>query len=222
MRTTGLYFGEKRLFDLVAGLFLLAITLPLCLLVAILIKFDSHGLVLFKQERVGRDRRAFLLLKFRTMHEPTANQVRHMTDTGRLTTLGRILRRTSLDELPQLLNVLKGELSLVGPRPMPLRYLPYFTATENLRHTVPPGITGWAQVHGRNHANWNTRFANDVWYVEHRSFRLDMKILFMTATKVLSAAGVVDDPHSVMLDFDEERRGCSKEGVAAGETARGL
>jgi sugar transferase EpsL len=222
MSTNGLYLGEKRLFDLMAGFFLLAITFPLCLVVAILIKLDSHGMVFFKQERVGRGRRAFLLLKFRTMREPISDQVRHKTDTGRLTSLGRILRRTSLDELPQLLNVLKGELSLVGPRPMPLRYLPYFTATEDLRHTVPPGITGWAQVHGRNHASWNVRFANDVWYVEHRSFRLDMKILFMTAIRVLSAAGVVDDPHSVMLDFDEERRGSPKEGAAAGETARRL
>jgi lipopolysaccharide/colanic/teichoic acid biosynthesis glycosyltransferase len=216
MSPSVLYLGGKRLFDLLAASCLLVIAFPVCVVVATLIKLDSRGPMLFKQDRVGRDRCPFGLMKFRTMREPTSEQVRHMTDTGRLTNLGRILRRTSLDELPQLVNVLKGELSLVGPRPMPLRYLPYFTATEDLRHTIPPGITGWAQVHGRNHASWSVRFANDVWYLEHRSFRLDMKILLMTATRVLRAVGVVDDPHSEMADFDEERRNRSTDRTAAG------
>ncbi|RKX61089.1 MAG: hypothetical protein DRP37_04455, partial [Thermodesulfobacteriota bacterium] len=129
-----------------------------------------------------------------------------LPDNVRLTTLGRFLRKTSLDELPQLWNVFKGDISLVGPRPLLERYNPYFNERERLRFSVKPGITGWAQIHGRNEASWDKRLENDVWYVEHWSLGLDLKILVLTIKKVLSGKGVVVDAQSVMLDLDEERK----------------
>jgi lipopolysaccharide/colanic/teichoic acid biosynthesis glycosyltransferase len=130
---------------------------------------------------------------------------RPLSDARRLTRLGRLLRRTSLDELPQLFNVLAGQMSLVGPRPLLVRYLPYYTRRESLRHAVPPGITGWAQVQGRNNLAWDRRLALDVWYAENQSFGLDMKILRLTFWAVFGRKGVVEDPQSVMLDLDQER-----------------
>ena len=132
---------------------------------------------------------------------------RLLLDRDRLTAVGRFLRKTSLDELPQLWNVLRGELSLVGPRPLPIHYYPYFTDRERLRHGVKPGITGWAQVNGRNEASWDRRLAADVWYAENWSFALDLRILLATVAAVLQRRGVVVDPRSTMLNLDEERRG---------------
>jgi len=128
-----------------------------------------------------------------------------LSDALRLTEFGKFLRRSSLDELPELLNVLKGEMSLVGPRPLLMRYLPFFTERERIRLTVLPGITGWAQVNGRNEASWDDRLAYDIWYVENRSFWLDLKILLLTFVRVVNTKGVVVDAQSIMLNLDDER-----------------
>jgi lipopolysaccharide/colanic/teichoic acid biosynthesis glycosyltransferase len=162
--------------------------------------------VVFRQRRPGLGGRPFTLKKFRTMNDARGPDGRFLPDAGRLTPLGRFLRRTSLDELPQLWNVLWGEMSLVGPRPLRWHYLPYFTPRERLRHTVRPGITGWAQIHGRNEASWDHRLANDVWYVEHWSLWLDCRILCLTLLQVFRGRGVVVDANSIMKDLDEERK----------------
>ncbi|MCE5268414.1 MAG: sugar transferase, partial [Planctomycetaceae bacterium] len=168
--------------------------------------------VLFRQWRPGLGERPFLLYKFRTMNDACGPDGRPLPDAARLTALGRFIRRTSLDELPQLWNVLRGEMSLVGPRPLRMDYLPYFTRLERLRHSVRPGITGWAQVHGRNEASWDDRFANDVWYVEHWSLWLDLRILWLTLRQVVHGRGIVVDACSIMKNLDEERRAMFSEG----------
>jgi lipopolysaccharide/colanic/teichoic acid biosynthesis glycosyltransferase len=177
------------------------------LAVAAAVRWKMGRPVLFAHPRPGLGERTFVLYKFRTMVEQRGPLGKELPDTARLTPLGRFLRRYSLDELPQLWNVLRGDMSLVGPRPLQLDYLPYFTARERLRHTVRPGITGWAQVCGRNKAPWDERLANDVWYVENRSLWLDLKILAMTAILVLRHRNVVVDPRSIMKNLNEERAG---------------
>jgi lipopolysaccharide/colanic/teichoic acid biosynthesis glycosyltransferase len=201
------YRRSKRIFDLTIAAIATIAFLPLALVLAVPIKLTSRGTVIFRQPRIGERGHVFELVKFRTMREPHADEPRDLTDGKRLTRFGRLLRRTSLDELPQLWNVIRGDLSLVGPRPLPTEYMPYFTAREQLRHTVPPGITGWAQIQGRNESGWTARFANDVWYVENRSFMLDIYIIWMTIKAVIRTSGVIDDPRSVMLNLDEERSG---------------
>jgi sugar transferase EpsL len=197
----------KRLLDLfLAGFALLALS-PVLLFTAIAIRFSMGSPVLFRQVRPGYRERPFRLVKFRTMRHGVGPDGRPLPDGQRLTRLGRLLRSTSLDELPQLWNVVRGDLSLVGPRPLLTEYLPYFTERERLRFTVPPGITGWAQVNGRNESSWDQRFANDVWYVEHWSLRLDLKILLLTVRNIFQRKGVVVDARSRMLNLDEERVG---------------
>jgi lipopolysaccharide/colanic/teichoic acid biosynthesis glycosyltransferase len=208
------YRWSKRVFDVVAAVILTIALLPLAVAVAVAIKLTSRGRVIFRQERIGEGGRTFEMLKFRTMREPRHDEARELTDGKRMTTFGRFLRRASLDELPQLWNVIRGDLSLVGPRPLPVKYMPYFTAREQLRYSVPPGITGWAQIQGRNESGWTARFANDVWYVENRSFMLDICIIWMTVTTVIRKTGLVDDPRSVMLNLDEERAGLLVRGDA--------
>lgn len=159
--------------------------------------------IFFHQPRIGRDEVPFRIVKFRTMHPRSPD---HQTDRERLSTLGRWLRRTSLDEIPSLLNVLRGDMSLVGPRPLLPRYLPYYHETERMRHQVRPGITGWAQIHGRNQLDWNTRLSQDIWYVRNWSFYLDLKILWKTLSFVLRRRGVVDAPGTTQLDLDEVRK----------------
>ena len=155
---------------------------------------DGGPPVLFRQSRPGLDEQPFTLLKFRSMHD------------GRVTRWGRFMRRWSLDELPQLLNVLRGDMSLVGPRPLLPRYLPYYTDRERLRHAVRPGMTGWAQIHGRNTTSWDERLGLDVWYVENQSLLLDIRILAQTAAAVISGRGIVVDPEDVDLpDLDVHR-----------------
>jgi sugar transferase EpsL len=196
----------KRLFDFSAAVVGLLILSPLLAVVAAAIRFDMGTPVIFRQQRAGRGKRPFTIVKFRTMKDAAGPDGQPLPDGQRLTKLGIFLRKTSLDELPQLWNVLKGDLSLVGPRPLPLHYLPYFTKRECLRFTVPPGITGWAQIHGRNEAGWSDRFARDVWYVEHWSLWLDARILLRTVFKVFGSKGIVVDARSIMLNLDEERR----------------
>lgn len=193
----------KRAFDFLAALTLVLALSPVMLAVALLVARRMGRPVLFRQRRPGWHGRPFEVLKFRTMSGGIGPDGRPLPDEARLTPLGAALRRFSLDELPQLLNVLKGDMSLVGPRPLLMEYLPLYTAEQMRRHEVRPGITGWTQVNGRNALSWEDKFALDVWYVDHRSFRLDLKILAMTAGRVFSGSGV------------------SKEGFATTEKFRG-
>jgi len=186
----------KRAFDVVAsGLGLVAL-LPVLAAVAAVVRASMGGPVLFRQVRPGYLGRPFTLYKFRTMRDANGPDGRPLPDSERLTRVGWALRKSSLDELPQLWNVLRGDLSLVGPRPLLMGYLPLYSPEQARRHDVRPGITGWAQVLGRNAIGWERRFELDVWYVDHRSTRLDLKILWMTARKVATSEGVaaVDRP----------------------------
>ena len=174
----------KRLWETILVLLTMVLWLPLLLTVALTVLVTMGRPVWFRQERAGKGGRPFRILKFRTMRSGEGS------DTERLTRVGRVLRATSLDELPPLLQVLPGTMALVGPRPLPVRYLPRYTPEENRRHEVRPGITGWAQVNGRNALTWEQKFAHDVWYVDHRSFGLDVKVLFRTVARVFARSGV--------------------------------
>jgi len=196
----------KRCFDCLAAVFGLILLSPLLLLVALLVVWRLGSPVLFRQQRLGRNGAPFVLLKFRTMTSAVDRDGRLLPDHLRLTKLGRFLRISSIDELPELFNVLRGEMSLVGPRPLLLRYFPYFTEEEMLRFSVRPGITGLAQVSGRNEASWDQRMAADVHYIRTWSHARDISLLLKTVGKVFSSQGVEEDPMSAMADFDEERR----------------
>ena len=197
----------KRVVDVLLAASALAVFAVPMLAIAAAIRIGMGPPVLFSQVRPGRARRLFCLYKFRTMTGGRDADGNLLPDADRLTALGRFLRRTSLDELPQLFNVLGGEMSLIGPRPLLVRYLPHYTVRESLRFTFPPGITGWAQVHGRNLPGWDERLEMDAWYVENWSIRLDLRILLMTVAAVLGRKGVrVDTKSAGGLDLDEERR----------------
>ena len=195
----------KRTFDVaLAGVLLVGFS-PVLLIVAVAIRVTMGRPVLFRQVRPGRDKRPFTILKFRTMVDaPAGGDVPR--DAVRLTSLGRVLRTASLDELPQLVNILKGEMSFVGPRPLLMRYLPYFAPSEALRFEMWPGVTGWAQVQGRNALSWDERLGMDAWYVEHWSLRLDIEILVRTVGTVVSRRGLAVDTGASMRDLDDERR----------------
>jgi len=196
----------KKFFDFVLAFIALGLLWPFLLLVAVLVGLKIGLPVLFRQQRPGLHCKPFSIFKFRTMTDQRDTSGNLLSDEKRLTPFGKFLRRTSLDELPELINVLKGEMSLVGPRPLLMRYLPYYTERERLRHQVRPGITGWAQIHGRNFAPWDERLAMDVWYVEHQSLLLDLKILGLTILKVIAREGVAANPDDVEMDLDQERR----------------
>lgn len=195
----------KRLLDVVAASVGLMVSGPLMVVVAVIIRVTMGSPVLFRQRRPGLHGRIFTLLKFRTMSVDRDRERQSQFDAHRVTPLGRILRQTSLDELPQLFNVLRGDMSLVGPRPLLPEYLPYYSNRELLRHTVRPGITGWAQVNGRNRLSWDQRLELDVWYAEHRSMRLDLRILYLTAIRVLQRRDINLDPRVSLLPLDRER-----------------
>lgn len=198
--------GGKRLFDVVgavAGLTLFAIPM---LLIMVAIRLSIGRPVLFRQARPGLNGEIFTMYKFRTMHDLRDSRGNLLPEEKRLTKIGRFLRKTSLDELPELFNVLKGEMSLVGPRPLLPRYLPYYKTTEQSRHSVRPGITGWAQINGRHYLNWDDRFALDVWYVENCSFLLDVRIIIGTVISVLARKGVDENAARLMFDLDVQRR----------------
>jgi lipopolysaccharide/colanic/teichoic acid biosynthesis glycosyltransferase len=180
----------KRLGDIVISSVLLCLLSPVMFIVAVLLLFNDFGQVLFRQKRPGKNGRLFALMKFKTMKDTRDEHGQLLPDVYRLTTLGRFLRITSLDELPQLFNVLKGEMSLIGPRPLLEEYLALYNERQHMRHNVKPGITGWAQVNGRNAISWEQKFELDVWYVEHCSFLLDMRILFKTILTLISPKGV--------------------------------
>ena len=185
----------KRLFDITAVVVTAVVWLPLLLIVGLAVRLALGRPVLFVQERPGLRGRPFRLMKFRTMREGDGK------DEERLTRAGRLLRATSLDELPELLNVLKGEMSLVGPRPLLMRYLTRYTPEQARRHEVRPGITGWAQVNGRNALSWEQKFRYDVWYVDHRNLWLDLKILWLTAWQVIARKGINAVCEATMGEF---------------------
>lgn len=185
----------KRLFDITLTLLTAALWLPLLTGVACAVWFCLGSPVLFIQERPGLKGKIFRLFKFRTMRLGEA------PDAERLTRLGHFLRATSLDELPELINVLKGEMSLVGPRPLLVRYLSRYTPEQMRRHDVRPGLTGWAQINGRNALSWEQKFAYDIWYVDHRTLGLDLKILWLTAWRVLTRQGISADGEATMGEF---------------------
>jgi sugar transferase EpsL len=180
----------KRAFDFTFSLGLILLLSPVMLATAIVVAWRMGFPVLFRQQRPGLHGRPFDVLKFRTMSDEAGKDGQPLSDEARLTNLGAVLRRFSLDELPQAFNVLRGEMSLVGPRPLLMEYLPLYSREQMRRHDVRPGITGWAQVNGRNALSWEDKFALDVWYVDSRSFWLDLKILAMTAGRVFSGSGV--------------------------------
>ena len=197
----------KRICDFVIAAIGLLTILPLLAAIAVVIRLKMGHPVLFRQVRPGHLQQPFTIYKFRTMREAVNSQGLPLADGKRLHPLGTFLRRTSLDELPEFWNVLRGDMSLVGPRPLLMRYLPFYTEEERVRFMIRPGITGWAQVNGRNEAGWDHRLRNDIWYVRNRSFLLDIKILWMTVVKVVKREHVIVDARSTMLNLDEERAG---------------
>ena len=180
----------KRAFDIIASLIGLIVLSPVLLIVAILVRKNLGSPILFRQVRPGIDGKPFEMVKFRSMRDAIAKDGTPLPDDERLTPFGKALRSTSLDELPELWNVLKGDMSLVGPRPLLMDYLPLYNKEQYRRHEVRPGVTGWAQVNGRNAISWEEKFKLDVWYVDNRSFWLDLKILFLTIKKVFIREGI--------------------------------
>lgn len=189
----------KRLLDLSVAICLIIILFPVVTIVSALIAFQDGFPVLFRQKRPGKDEKIFEILKFRTMRLQKAGM--NLSDHERMTKLGTFLRKSSLDEIPQLFNVIKGEISLVGPRPLLIEYLPLYNQTQKKRHLVKPGITGWAQVNGRNAISWEEKFKYDIWYVENWSLLLDFKILVMTFFKVIKRSGVNANANVTMEKF---------------------
>lgn len=192
----------KRLFDFLIALVALLLFSPIFILVTIGLFFANQGKPFFFQIRPGKDEKLFRIVKFKTMHDKTDAEGNLLSDAERLTRIGRFVRKTSLDEIPQLLNVLKGDMSLIGPRPLLVQYLPLYNAEQKKRHDVRPGITGWAQVNGRNAISWQQKFEYDVWYVNHISLLLDIKILFLTVKKVFVREGISQDGQATMEVFN--------------------
>lgn len=196
----------KRLLDIGLSMLILLAALPIITVVYCCVLLFTGAPVLYRQTRPGLHSRPFTLYKFRTMTNEQDYAGNLLPDGQRLTRFGRFLRSTSLDELPQLYNVLKGEMSIVGPRPLYMKYLSYYTEHEKKRHAVRPGITGWAQIHGRNHLPWDERLALDVWYAENHTLLLDLEILAKTFWQVIRKEGVAPDSDEVEPDMDQERR----------------
>ena len=195
----------KRVIDFSVALIASLLILPILLVVAIVLYFaNKEAGVFFIQERPGKNGKLFKILKFKTMTEARAADGNLLPDEVRLTRIGRFVRSTSIDELPQLLNVLKGDMSLIGPRPLLPQYLPLYTPEQARRHEVRPGITGWAQVHGRNAISWSEKFRLDVWYVDHLSLRTDMRVIGMTIQKVLMRADISSATSATMEPFNGE------------------
>jgi lipopolysaccharide/colanic/teichoic acid biosynthesis glycosyltransferase len=191
----------KRVMDVVVASVSLAVLAPVLLLLAACVRLRLGAPVLFRQERPGRGGRPFLMLKFRTMRYATDDAGNPLPDAQRLTAFGRFLRSTSLDELPELWNVVRGDMSLVGPRPLLMEYLRLYSPEQARRHEVRPGLTGWAQVNGRNALSWERKFELDVWYVENRSFLLDLRILLLTVKKVFVREGISQAGAATMEKF---------------------
>lgn len=191
----------KKLFDITVSSSLLLVTLPILISASVVISKKMGKPVLFKQTRPGKNEKPFQILKFRTMTDERDSNGELLPDDKRMTKTGNFIRKTSIDELPQLINVLKGDLSLVGPRPLLMEYLPLYTEEQKKRHLVKPGITGWAQVNGRNAISWEDKFKLDVWYVENKSFKLDMYILYKTFYNVIKRKDISASNHVTIEPF---------------------
>ncbi len=196
-----MYYSFKRFFDFIFSLLGLVVAAPVFIFVGIALYIQNSGNIFFVQLRPGRDGKVFALYKFKTMTDGLDANGQLLKDEYRLTKTGKFIRTTSLDEIPQLLNVLKGDMSLVGPRPLLVKYLPLYNERQARRHNVKPGITGWAQVNGRNAISWKERFELDIYYVENQSFQLDLKILWMTIIKVIRKEGVSSQTSVTMEPF---------------------
>lgn len=197
-----MYAGVVKPFlDKIMAVTILLLASPVLVLVIMVLVISNKGKVWFVQERPGKNERIFKVIKFKTMRDASDKSGNLLPDESRLTTIGKVIRKTSLDELPQLFNVLTGDMSIVGPRPLLTEYLPLYNQQQRKRHLVKPGITGWAQVHGRNTVAWPERFSYDVWYVDHQSFWLDLKILMMTVVKVLKSEGISSETSETMEKF---------------------
>jgi len=201
------YLWVKSVLDTVAAVLVLVLASPILLVAALAIKLSSKGPVFFRQDRPGKNEKVFRLYKFRTMTVAADEDGAGLSDAERMTRIGEILRKTSIDELPQLINIIKQEMSFIGPRPLLVRYLPFYSATERLRHSVKPGISGWAQVNGRNTLNWEEKFKYDVEYVQNISLLFDIRILLLTIKKVFYRSEVITagTTQSTMA-LDDERR----------------
>lgn len=191
----------KRIFDVIVSFSVLLAFGPILLIVALLVRTKLGSPIFFTQIRPGLHGKPFKMIKFRTLTEQKDESGNYLPDADRLTSFGALLRSTSLDELPELWNVLKGDMSLVGPRPLLMEYLPLYTPEQYRRHEVRPGVTGWAQINGRNAIDWDTRFQLDVYYVDHQSFWFDMKIIALTAAKVLKREGIQQEGQATVTKF---------------------
>lgn len=199
----------KRFFDILISLSSLIVLLPLLLIVVLLVRVKLGSPVFFKQKRPGKDSKIFELIKFRTMLEAYDEEGKPLPNDQRMTKFGRTLRSSSIDELPGLWNVLKGDMSIVGPRPLLVEYLPLYNEFQARRHEVRPGITGWAQVNGRNTLTWEQKFALDVWYVDNQSLWLDLKIVLLTVVKVFKRDGIAHEGDVAMPKFRGSSSQCS-------------
>lgn len=175
----------KRSFDFICALIALILLFPILIIIAILIRIKLGSPIFFLQERVGKDNKVFKIIKFRTMRDIRDKNGNLLVDEERMTSFGKTMRSLSIDELPELINILKGDMSIVGPRPLLVQYLPLYNDEQIKRHNTLPGLTGWAQINGRNNLSWNEKFDLDLWYVKNRSFKLDLKIIFLTIYKVI-------------------------------------
>ena len=191
----------KRCFDFSCSLIGILLITPILIVISMLVRIYLGPEIIFKQSRPGLNGRTFVFYKFRTMNMRTDKDGKLLSDKERLTKFGSFLRNTSMDELPSLWNILKGDMSFVGPRPLLIEYIPLYSNRQIRRHEVKPGITGWAQINGRNFISWEKKFELDLWYVENQSFWLDMKILFITIFKVISKEGINQDGHATMPKF---------------------
>jgi undecaprenyl phosphate N,N'-diacetylbacillosamine 1-phosphate transferase len=191
----------KRIIDLGVALAVFITLLPIFLLGTILLWIANKGKPFFFQQRPGKNGKVFTIIKFKTMNDRRDSAGELLPDEVRLSRVGILVRQTSLDEVPQLLNVIKGDMSLIGPRPLLVEYLPLYTQLQNRRHEVRPGITGWAQINGRNAISWEQKFDHDVWYVDHISLRLDIRVMWMTIMKVIKSDGVNQNGHATMEKF---------------------
>lgn len=196
----------KRIFDLIVSALAITGLFPLLIILTVAVRWQLGSPIFFRQQRPGMEGKPFRLFKFRTMTDARDVDGKLLPDKQRLTGFGRFLRSTSLDELPELLNVLKGDMSLVGPRPLLMQYLTRYTPEQARRHEVKPGLTGWAQVNGRNALTWEEKFKLDVWYVDNQSFWLDIKIIFITIWKILKREGINQQDQATMQEFNPVRK----------------
>ncbi len=196
----------KRFLDIIFSFILLILLMPVYLLVYVFVRIKLGAPAIFKQKRPGKNAKIFTMYKFRTMTDEKDEKGHLLPDEKRLTKFGQFLRKTSLDELPELYNILKGDMSFVGPRPLLVKYLKRYNKEQMRRHEVPPGLTGWAQVNGRNAISWEEKFRLDVWYVDNRSLWLDIKIIFMTVIQIFKREGINQEGQATMGEFLGEKR----------------